>query len=352
MMKRIFVYVIYLVLFPLVAVAQNCQEEIDKVNKLYDDGIYREAEVIAKQILDSCELNKTQRNEMLKLMASIYYEMDELELAQEYVAKFVKKNPNYVTGNEKDTRHFELAFDKVKSWPGFSVGLRFGSSLGFPGALKIYPNIKRADYTKSYVSKLGLAGAFDFSWNISNFVALNASPGYRSLVFQHEVPMYDNSLTFNYEEESSSLTFPVMIMGTIPINDKLYISLGAGGELSYFLSGSYNYYYDGDRSSTTEVSYFLDLTNENGIIESAERNQLRYGAIGAFRFSYQREKLTFFADLRYTKEFSQYTTEDNKYYNPDLYLLNNYTLADLQISNMDFSLGVLYNFAYRVKSKY
>ncbi len=352
MMKRILVYVIYLVLFPLVVVAQNCQEEIDKANKLYDEGIYREAEVIAKQILDSCELNKTQRNEMLKLMASIYYEIDELELAQEYVAKFVKKNPNYIPSNKKDTHHFKLAFDKIKSWPSFSLGLRFGGSFGFPNALKIYPNIKRADYTKSYVSKLGLAGALDFSWNISSFIALNTSPGYRSLVFQHQVPMYSNSLTFNYEEESSSIILPIMIMGTIPINDKLYLSMGIGGELSYFLSGSYKYFYDGDRSSSTEISYFLDLKNENGIIESVERNQLRYGALAALRFSYKREKLTFFADLRYTKEFSQYTKEGYKYYNPDLYLLNNYTLADLQISNMDFSLGVQYNFAYRVKSKY
>jgi hypothetical protein len=345
-------YVIFLLLFPLVVFGQNCQEEIDKANKLYDDGIYREAEIVAKQILDSCDLNKTQKDGMLKLMASIYYEMDELELAQEYVAEFVKKNPNYIPSDKKDTHHFKLAFDKIESWPGFSIGLRFGSSLGMPTALKIYPGSELGVYTNDYVAKPAIMGAIDFSWNISNQIALNVSPGYRSLSLQHEVPFYDNQLTFKYEEKSNAVFLPVLIMGSLPLNDKLYLSLGVGGEVSYFMDGTYKYSYSGPGLSTTELAYYRDIKNEDGEIDVVERNQLRYGAVAALRFSYRKEKFTFFFDARYVKEFSEYTNTDKRYYNQELYLLNNYTLADLKISGVDLSVGVLYNFAFRVKSKY
>ena len=352
MIKTKVLYLIYSLVFPLAVFAQNCQEEIDKANQLYEDGIYREAEVITKQILDSCELNKTQRNEMLKLMASIYYEMDELELAEEYIADFVKKNPNYIPSNKKDAHQFKLAFNKIKSWPSFSVGLRIGGSLAMPSALKIYPNSEFGDYTKDYTAKPALTAALDLSWNISNLIALNLGPGYRSYSLQHEVAMFDNQLSFNYEETSNSVFLPVLIMGTIPLNDKLYISLGVGGELLYYIDGAYKYSYSGPGLLTDELSYFQDIKNEDGTIETVERNQLRYGAVAALRFSYRHEKLTFFFDARYTQEFSEYTDKEHKYYNPDLYLLNSYALADLQISSIDFSIGVLYNFAYRVKSKY
>lgn len=352
MIKIKVLYVILLLLLPMVAFGQNCQEEIDKANKLYDDGVYREAEIITKQILDSCELNKTQKNEMLKLMASIYYEMDELELAQQYVAEFVKKNPNYIPSNKKDTHHFKMAFDKIKSWPRFSIGVRFGGSLAMPTALKIYPNSQMGDYTKDYVGKPSINGAIDFSWNISNLIALNVSPEYGSISLQHEVPTYDGQLVFNYEEKSNSVYVPVLIMGSIPLNDKIYLSLGLGGEISYFMDGAYKFSYSGAGLSTTELAYYRDLKNDDGEIEAVERNQLRYGAVAAFRFSYRKEKLTFFFDTRYIKEFSEYTNKDYKYYNQELYLLNNYTLADLQLSRLDVSLGVLYNFSYRVKSKY
>ncbi len=70
------------------------------------------------------------------------------------------------------------------------------------------------------------------------------------------------------------------------------------------------------------------------------------------RLSDRQEKFAFFIDGRYVKEFSEYTDVNYKYHNPDLYMLNNYTIADLQVSNLDLSIGILYNFSYRVKSKY
>jgi len=64
--------------FQIVTLGQ-CQDDIDKANKLYEDGIYKEAEKLIKKTLVGCSLSETQENELLKLLASILYEIDEIE---------------------------------------------------------------------------------------------------------------------------------------------------------------------------------------------------------------------------------------------------------------------------------
>ena len=172
MFKTKLLFFIGALLISFQALSQStCQEEIDKANKLYEDGAYKDAEKLVKNTLESCELDKTQENELLKLMASIYYELDELELADEYVASFIKKNPYYIPSKKNDTYQFRLAVQKVKTWPRFTAGIRLGAPLGYVTTKKIYPFLDTADYSQDYIIKPIFLGSIEFAWNINKFLA-------------------------------------------------------------------------------------------------------------------------------------------------------------------------------------
>jgi len=329
----------------------QCQDDIDKANEYYEDGLYNEAEQLAKKVLETCTLDKTQENEMLKLMASIYYELDELELADEYVDDFMKKNPYYIPSKKNDPYQFRLAIKRMKTWPRFTAGLRIGEPLGFVTTKKIYPILDTADYTQNYTLKPTLLASMEFAWNITSYLAINIGAGIRIQKLSHQVPQYDQ-LFFNYEEKMINLNAPVLLQFTIPLNSNFSPMIYLGGEVNYFAAGNYSYYYSANSNISNELSFYLNRKRDNVTIEPEQRNLYRYGALGGIRLLYKHEKFSYFADFRYIKEFTMYNNPDKKYANLDLYFANNYTLSDIEFETIDISVGILYNFSYKVKSKY
>jgi hypothetical protein len=334
------------------AFSQTCQDDIDKSNKLYEEGAYKEAEELIKKTLETCDLDKTQENELLKLMASVYYELDELELADEYVARFIKKNPYYITSKKNDTYQFRLAVKKVKTWPRFTAGVKFGAPIGMATTKKIFPILDTANYLQDYLVKPNFSAALEIAWNINNYFSLNIGAGVRIQKITHQVPQYNNQLTFNYEEQTITSNVPLTLQFTLPINSNFVPVIFVGGEFEYFANASYTYYYSGSVDNSSSLSFYLNKKRENVTIEPENRNQYRYAALGGIRLLYKLERFAFFADARYIKEFSLYNNPDSHYNDIDLFLTNNYSLADIELETIDVSIGILYNFSYKVKSKY
>jgi len=349
---KLLFFIVALLVTSQVFSQNNCQEDIDKANKLYEEGVYKDAEKLVKKTLESCDLDKTQENELFKLMASIYYELDELELADEYVEDFIKKNPHYIPSKKNDTYQFRLAAKKMKTWPRFTTGLRIGVPLGYVTTKKIYPILDAADYSQEYIIKPILLGNLEFAWNINKYIALNIGAGIRMQTILHQVPQYNYQLYFNYEEQTITANLPITLQFTIPINSPVVPVIYLGGELDYFASASYTYYYSGSNDISDNLSFYLNRKRDNVTIQEGYRNQYRYAALGGIRLIYKLEKLAIFADFRYIKEFDLYNSPDSRYKDSDLFLTNSYNLADIEFETMDISIGVLYNFSYKVKSKY
>lgn len=339
-------------IFSLQVTSQSeCQEDIDQANKLFDEGAFRQSEKITRQVLETCELNKTQENEMLKLLASIYYEMDEIESGDEYVAEFMKKNPYYIVSKRNDPPQFRNAIKKLKSFPSFSLSFRGGVPLGWVTTQKIYPIFDKADYMEEYTIQPVFQSGLEMGWNMISSLSLNLGAGVRIQTILHQVPQYDQ-LYFNYEEQNISTVFPVYLGFNIPISGKFDIKFMAGGEFEMFTSGNFNYFYTASSNITNELSFYLNRKRSNVKIETAERNQYRYAAMGGIKFIYKIERFAIFADARYIKELTIYNNPEKRFIDQDLYLANNYALSDITLENLDISLGLIYNFSYKVKSKY
>ena len=139
---------------------------------------------------------------------------------------------------------------------------------------------------------------------------------------------------------------------TIPLNSSFVPVVYFGGEFEYFAAASYTYYYSGNSDISNDLSYYLNKKRENVNIEPEDRNQYRLAALGGVRLLYKFERLSLFADFRYIKELDLYNKPDNRYKDYDLFLSNSYNLADIELETIDVSIGLLYNFSYKVKSKY
>ncbi|MFN8259289.1 MAG: hypothetical protein U0W24_26610 [Bacteroidales bacterium] len=329
----------------------QCQEDIDEANKLYNEGIYRDAEKLILKTLENCQLSKTQENELLKLIASVYYEMDELELGDEFAEKFLKKNPYYRPSKKNDPVQFREAIGKLKSFPRLSFGLRGGVPFGYVNTLKIFPVLDSADYSQPYTIKPSFLVSLEILWNLNSFISLNIGAGLRVTKIQHQVPQY-NQIYFNYEEINYTSNFPVVLQFSIPTGGSFSPALYAGGELEMFTSATYSYAYTGNADISRDFAFYLNRKRNNVVIDRAQRSKYRYAALGGVRLNYNHERFGFYLDFRYIKEFGLYNNPDFRYTDADLVLGNNYTLGDLKFDNLDISAGVLFHLAYKVKSKY
>jgi hypothetical protein len=334
-----------------VAGQSDCQDDIEKAKKLFDDGIFKEADKLIKKTLESCSLSKSQENELLKLIASLNYEMDEIEKGDEYTEEFLKKNPYYIPSKKNDPLQFRDALQKLKSWPRFSVGIRGGVPLGFVETKKVFPVLDTASYGEPYTIKPSILAAMEFGWNITNYFAINIGAGLRIQKIQQQVPQY-NQIYFNYEEISNTINVPLTLQLSIPTGGAFFPAVFVGGEFEYFANATYSYSYTGNSNITNDFSFYLNRKRNSVAIAKEQRNAYRYAALGGLKLMYKLKNFSIYADCRYIKELDLYNNSEKHYTDPDLYLQNNYLLGDIQLENLDISLGFLYHFSYKVKSKY
>ncbi|MBN1250529.1 MAG: hypothetical protein JXR51_14865 [Bacteroidales bacterium] len=348
---NILIILLFLII-PFQIKAQNdCADNLANSQKLFEDGDFRNSIIIMEKLLDECDLNRTQENEVLKLLASANYEMDEIEIGNKYVEKFLRKNPFYIASKKSDPYTFIETLDKFKSWPRFSVGIRAGMPLIKVYTQKIYPILDTANYLNNYYTSNALLGMLEFAWNINKYLSVNIGFGLRTQKIIHEVPMYNNEIVFNYEESSLIGNTPLYVQFTLPTKSSFTGAIYVGAEVNALSRASYSYIYTSDGISD-EFASFLNKKRININIDINERNLIRKALIFGGKFIYKINKFSIFADVRYIKDFDLYNNPDKHFVNPDLYFTNSYTLSDIKLETIDFSLGFTFNFSYKVKPKY
>jgi tetratricopeptide (TPR) repeat protein len=329
----------------------ECKEKIEQAYKEYEDGTYRIAEKTIKNILDSCKLDKTKQREMIKLLTSVYFELDEIEVGQQYMSQFIKKNPYYSSSKKNDPVPFNKAMDNIVSFPRFSLALEGGTTLGFISTKKIYPVLNVADYFQPVIAKPIFQGGLEFSWHLNTFFFLGTGAGVRMQGISHHVPIY-RGVTFNYNENSTTTYFPLSIGFSIPLGRKFAVQLYGGGELELFTSAKYSFSYSSDSVSTDGLPFMHERQKSNIKIAKEARNEYRLATMAGLKFLFKIEQFGVFADAKYIKEMDLYTNPGERYTDPNLWLSNRYFLSDIMFENIDISVGIVYHFSYKVKSKF
>ncbi len=330
----------------------DCEEDLGMSQSLYEDGDFENAIKKLEKLLKNCDLNKTQENEALKLIASAYYEMDELEMGNEYVEQFLRKNPFYMASKKNDPYTFRETLEKFKSWARFTFALKSGMPLNYVYTHKIYPISDIANYTNKYELETIIFANFEVSYNLNKVISFYIGSGIRKQNLKHTVPMYNNKINFNYEEAATIINFPAYIQLTLPLNTSFTSAMYFGGETKYIYDKiSYSYNYTSDAITDDFINY-LNEKRDNVNIDVNHRNIFRKVAIGGIKLIYKINKFTIFADAKYAYDFDLYNNPNAHFFDENLHKNNSYTISDIRIENFDFSLGVSYNIWYKVKEKY
>jgi len=350
-LKYIIAFLFFIISLQITA-QTDCDSELAASQELYEDGDFENAIKKLKKLLKDCDLNKTQENEALKLISSAYYEMDELEAGNDYVEQFLRKNPFYVASKKNDPYTFKETLNKFKSWPRFTIALKSGLPLNYVYTEKIYPILDTADYTNDYTIKPTVIGNLELGYNFNRVIAFYLGGGMRIQTITHTVPMYNNNIKFNYEEAATIINTPAYFQFTLPLKSSFTSAIYFGAEAKYFLKQiSYSYNYTSD-AITDEFANYLNRKNNNEDIDKKHRNEFRKAAIGGIKLISKINKFTIFADAKYVYEFELYNNADAHFIDKQLYKNNSYTISDIRIENIDFSIGVTYNLFYKVKEKY
>ncbi|MEN8120713.1 MAG: hypothetical protein ABFS35_10215 [Bacteroidota bacterium] len=353
-MRNRFIWLIsfFFIAYGSFAQTNDCDDRIVKAQKLYEEGKYKGVVTVLKSVFDDCNIKGVQKKESMKYFIGAYYEMDEIELGKEQMINFLKKNPYYIASKKNDPYAFREELKKFKSWSRFYVGAKIGIPIAMTIVERVYPVLDAADYNQPFKSKQAVAFALEFGWNLNKYVSIASGAGLSILSLSQTIPMYQG-LNFNYTESTIQASVPLYLKFSYPLRSGWIPAIYAGAEVTNTYSANYSYNYSTSGSVNDDLDFYLKRERDNMKIEpETERNDYRPSAIAGARFTYQLRKVNFYLDFRYKKELELYNNPKSRFVDKDLFITNSYVLPDLYLDSYEISAGFIFNFAYKVKSKY
>ncbi|RLD63621.1 MAG: hypothetical protein DRI95_11480 [Bacteroidetes bacterium] len=351
-MKNKFVLLISFLFITISSIAQSdCDDKVVEAQKLYENGKYKDVVTILKSVFDDCNIKGEEKKEAMKYFIGAYYEMDELELGEERMIGFLKKHPYYIASKKNDPYAFREELKKFKSWSRLYVGAKVGIPIAMTIVDKVYPILDTADYNQPFTSSQAVAFALEFGWNFNKYISLASGAGFTILSLSQTIPMYQG-LNFNYTESTVQVSIPVYIKFSYPLRGGFIPAIYAGAEITSIYSANYSYNYTASNLVNDDLAFYLNRKRENVKIELEERSEYRRSAIAGARFTYQLKKVNFYLDFRYKKELDLYNNSTSRFVAKDLFITNSYVLPDIYLDSYEISAGFIFNFAYKVKSKY
>ncbi len=352
-MKNKFILLISFLFIALSSFAQTeCEDKVVEAQKLYEEGKYKDVAAILELVFDECKLNSEQKKEAMKYLIGAYYEMDELELGEEQIISFLKKHPYYIASKKNDPYAFREELKKFKSWSRFYVGAKVGIPTAIVTVDKIYPILDTADYNQEFKSSQAIAFALEIGWNLNKYISVASGIGGNILSLSQSIPMYQG-LNFNYSESIIEMSVPLYIKLSYPLRGGFIPSVYAGAEITSLYSAEYSYNYTASDLADNDLAFMLNKKRNNAEIDHlTERTEYRQAAIAGARFTYQLKKINFYLDFKFKKELDLYNNPEHRFVHTDLYISNSYVIPDIYLDFYEISAGFVFNFAYKVKSKY
>lgn len=346
---------ILLLLTSLDVSAQNikCSDLHDSITSFYEKGWYKKTiNLINSENTKKCPITKKNHNKFQKILISSYIEDDELELAEEKLIEFVKKNP-YYSINDDDPEPFKLEVNYYKTHPLLSTYLKIGINRPQFLIQKKYMILDSAyyeekhTYENNYIPTIGLGVEFHPLKKIS--VGLGVL--YRQQTFNRKIPVY-NSYIFNYEETSRYINIPVNILFTTFSFPKFSQQVYLGIEFQNIINSYYSYNYDIIDNTIQFTEQLVNRKQTNVDINKSARTKQKYGYVVGLRHNFKIKNNSAFIEFKYIKEFSNYMNPESHFETPQLYLMNYYTNDDFTINTYEIIIGFNFNLIFKVYKIY
>ncbi len=244
----------------------DCVVRLQEAEILYNDG---KIELIPDLITNCIEsgFGKEQKIRAYRLLALVYLNEDNQILAEEYLLKLLKTDPEYKPNTSVDPLEYVRIYNSIETEPLFSVGGIGGFNYTYPGLIEPIGsnafNEINANYSKNAI---GISGGIRMVYHFSPKIDLALEPSFVSSNFKLSESVTDNEL-IQAEEVIRFIDIPVV--GSYGIWNFKYAQLfaEAGMVFGIYTGGTLditNTYINGSTPDYTESPYTTNTIRKRG----------------------------------------------------------------------------------------
>ncbi len=328
-----------------VGLAQNdCRQDLGKSIEYYNAGMYEKTIELLENKIKKCHFRGSEKTQAFKYLAAAHYEIDNIEQADRYTYRFLKKDPLY-EAQTTDPILFSEALDKFDRFPSITLGFMGGPAMLKPIISKKYIVWDAADYMQDYNTGYSNFFEFSISKNLFKYLNINSGISMTNYWYSRQIPFSDTTFV-HFKESFLELKIPLELSSSIKIYRGFYTTLYAGIFYTRYLnlSGSFA------ESQLSQQIMLSEMIKASFDTENY-RNIDNVGVSLGIGIDYRLERFIISTKISNSvsglpfakKEIGKVSNyEFNLYYTDDLF----------QLSNTIFSIGLKYTFLYKIKSKY
>jgi len=328
----------------------DCEQELKRAIELYKNGMYQQAVTILNDKISNCHFSNEEKQTIYKTLISCNKELDEQEEANRLTMQFLRKYPIYQVNKSFDDPSFVECFQRFTTRPVFTLNVSGGFNVNSVHINKKYRILDDANYNDDYQTDIKPTFQLELQWNLNKNISLNTGLyGLRYQNYSRKIVLYD-SLNMNYKETFNHSKLPLYLKLSVPYK-KFSAEIYAGLEIEMLRKAEFSLSFSSESASWSQF-----ITSRNGFdgisVSVDNRNKLRPSVIYGARINYTIKRFNMFLDFRYVKEINTYNNPLKRYVNSNL-IYNAYFIEDdIILYSYDISVGISFNFFYRIKSKY
>lgn len=335
----------------------ECVRTLNKVQKLYEEGLIEQIEQKLLPCLNGTELSKEEKLQGYKLLAlSHTYDGKDKE-AEDAMINFLKLEPEYQPQAGVDPKEFFELYNGYHTSPLYTIALLGGTNWTFPQSYKEFGAYNTESDKKTYKSNVGFQIGFRGTRYIYEGlnVHLDLTFTQNSFTYTHDIlegytnvtpydslnysPGLTKGVTIESIETQTALTIPLSFSYTF-LRDKTIRPYALLGFETRFLLGASNSisktYFD-ENIAAVEVS---DVENFK-----EERNSMIFSGVFGAGAKYKIKGGDIFLEAKYNLGISDQVKKDVVDVNNDIRLWNFYQQDnDFTMNNLIVNVGYTHYF--------
>jgi len=339
-MKRLLSAIFIISISGLVNAQQDCAENIFEANRMYKNGLLKEAIELASPCRSSGNITDQWRAE--KLLAICYLAQGKTREARQSAERMIELNPTYDPSLTNDPKELVKLVNSVQVLPKFYLGLTtiVGLNLTQP---QVVNSINGGPYNKEYEGlgswQFGLSMGYNFDKNLSLHSGLVAFNKRYDISYD-----FDDKYEVNINERMTYLVAPLYLRFRSPLAKKLQAFVNLGGYAGRLINA------EADFSLTKTIPDETSLEfSDNGLSSMNRKNKMEFGMLTGVGLSTNLKNSSLSLKVDYFKGINYNLTDsDNRYSNSDLLLNYFYLDDDLRLDNLGISLSYVVNINYKV----
>lgn len=319
----------------------DCNNLLVDANQAFTEGKYEKVVDLLGENINTCEFDKLDREQAIKLLSSSYIKLDEVELAEELILSLLKKNPTYQAQSTIDPQPFVETLTKFNRTPRAKIGFNIGRYQPFVDAVKSYSVLNIEGYNSEYSTQSSISFSVYAQYLLNKRFALSLEPTFTQIKFDEEIS-YSDMVNLMYSESSNYLKLP------LALNYKVYQKRNFSASVAAGIYGSIV------GQTESKLSYQIPDNgkfNTKGL-DNLERTKYNSGYQFGVALEYTKNRFCFNAQANYGKDFSLYNQQNTSSSNNSMLTDYYYTSDDIKMSHLDLKVGVSYIFSFKVKHKY